>query len=202
MILLFYLIKYISDKFREHKLVKKCSGPKPYPLIGNLNVLLGDMKDITHKIIKLSTIYSSPWLLWVGPKLVVILDDPENIEILSNSSSGYEKSSLYFPMKNALGDGLLLHQTIANENTSIWDIHQKILSPVFKEVSTYMDSMIKNSNRLANILETTNGKNVDIMHYVHLCTLDIIYDSLLESDLNLQSNPDCKYDEYMSEAMT
>ncbi|XP_043492267.1 cytochrome P450 4C1-like isoform X2 [Polistes fuscatus] len=64
-----------------------------------------------------------------------------------------------------------------------------------------MDSMIKNSNRLANILETTNGKNVDIMHYVHLCTLDIIYDSLLESDLNLQSNTDCKYDEYMSEAL-
>ncbi|XP_043488006.1 LOW QUALITY PROTEIN: cytochrome P450 4C1-like [Polistes fuscatus] len=64
-----------------------------------------------------------------------------------------------------------------------------------------MDSMIKNANRLANILETTNGKNVDIMHYVHLCTLDIVYDSLLESDLNLQSNPDCKLDEYMSEAM-
>ncbi|XP_043499947.1 cytochrome P450 4C1-like isoform X1 [Polistes fuscatus] len=195
MILLFYLIKYISDKFREHKLVKKCSGPKPYPLIGNLNVLLGDMKDITHKIIKLSTIYSSPWLLWVGPKLVVILDDPENIEILSKSSSGYEKSSLYFPMKNALGDGLF------TAPASIWDIHRTILNPVFKEVSTYMDSMIKNSNRLANILETTNGKNVDIMHYVHLCTLDIIYDSLLESDLNLQSNPDCKLDEYISEAM-
>ncbi|XP_043504546.1 cytochrome P450 4C1-like [Polistes fuscatus] len=193
MILLFYLIKYISDKFREHKLVKKCSGPKPYPLIGNLNLLLGDMKDITHKIIKLSTIYSSPWLLWVGPKLVVILDDPENIEILSKSSSSYEKSYLYFPMKNLLGDGLF------SAPASIWDIHRTISNPVFKEVSTYMNSMIKNSNRLANILETTNGKNVDIMHYVHLCTLDIIYDSLLESELNLQSNPDCKLDEYMSE---
>ncbi|XP_043502773.1 cytochrome P450 4C1-like, partial [Polistes fuscatus] len=83
--------------------------------------------------------------------------------------------------------------------SSLWNIHRKILNPVFKEVSTYMDSIIKNSNRLANTLETTNGKNVDIMHYVHLCTLDIIYGSLLESDLNLQSNPDCKLDEYISE---
>ncbi|XP_043500853.1 cytochrome P450 4C1-like [Polistes fuscatus] len=141
----------------------------------------------------MSTNYSSPWRLWIGPKLIIGLDDLENIEILSKSSYGYEKSSVYNFAKNNLGNGLL------TAPASIWNIHRTILNPVFKEVSTYMDSIIKNSNRLANILETTNGKNVDIMHYVHLCTLDIIYDGLLESDLNLQSNPDCKLDKYLSE---
>ncbi|XP_043486359.1 cytochrome P450 4C1-like [Polistes fuscatus] len=170
-------------------MVKKFSGPKAYPFIGNLNIFLGDLKGI-----KLSENYSSPWLLWLGPQSVLIFDDPESIEFLSKSSNGYEKSSAYVFIKYSLGNGLF------TAPASLWKIHRNILHPVFKEkmVLTYMDSIVKNSNRLNNILETTNGKNIDFMHYVHLCTLDIIYDSLLESDLNLQSNPDCKLDKYMS----
>ncbi|XP_043494017.1 cytochrome P450 4C1-like [Polistes fuscatus] len=100
-------------------------------------------------------------------------------------------------MRFTLGNGL------GTAPASIWEIHRKILNPVFKEnmISTYVDSIVENSNRLNNILETINGKNVNFLHYVHLCTLDIIYDSLLESDLNLQSNPECKLDEYMSKGM-
>ncbi|XP_043503374.1 cytochrome P450 4C1-like [Polistes fuscatus] len=168
-------------------MVKKLSGPKAYPLIGNLNIVLDDVKKITHKLIKLPANYSSPWLLWLGPKLVLIFDDPESIEFLSKSSNGYEKSSVYDFMKFSLGNGVF------TAPASIWEIHRKILNPVFKEkmVSTYVDSIVKNSNRLNNILETSNGKNIDFMHYVHLY-------SLLESDLNLQSNPDCKLVEYVS----
>ncbi|XP_043502304.1 cytochrome P450 4V2-like [Polistes fuscatus] len=147
-------------------------GPKAYPLIGNLNMFLGDTKGIL--LFNIYNIY---------------------IYILSKSSNGYEKSSLYEFTKNALGNGLF---TVTE---SIWEIHRIILNPVFKErmVSTFLDSIVKNSNRLTNNLETTKGKNVDFMHYVHLCTLDITYDSLLENDLNLQSNLDCKLDEYLSE---
>ncbi|XP_043489615.1 cytochrome P450 4C1-like [Polistes fuscatus] len=144
-------------------MVKKFSGPKAYPLIGNLNELLGDQN---------------------GPRLCIGFDDPENIKILSKSSIGYEKSSQYIFVKNYFGNGIF------TAPASIWDIHRTILSPAFKEVSTYMDYIVKNSNRLVNMLETTNGKNVDIMHYVTLCAMDIIYE---QSGLQL--------DEYMSEAM-
>ncbi|XP_043491766.1 cytochrome P450 4C1-like [Polistes fuscatus] len=146
---------------------------------------------------KLSENYSSPWLLWLGPQLALIFDDPESIEFLLTNSNGYEKSSVYDFVKYSLGNGVF------TAPASIWKIHRNILYPVFndKMVSTYVDLIVKNSNRLNNILETTNGKNIDFMHYVHLCTLDIIYDSLLESDLNLQSNPDCNLDKYMSKAM-
>ncbi|KAI4476497.1 hypothetical protein M0804_013528 [Polistes exclamans] len=106
-ILLFYIIKYISDKFREYNLVKKCPGPKAYPLIGNLHMFLGDLTDITHKLIKSFANYSSPWRLWIGPKLVLIFDDPENINILSNSSYGFKKSQVYDFIKPYFGNGLL-----------------------------------------------------------------------------------------------
>ncbi|KAI4483216.1 hypothetical protein M0804_008271 [Polistes exclamans] len=135
-IILLYVIEYLINKFREYNMVKKCPGPKAYPLIGNLYMFLGDLKDITNKLINSSEIYSSPWVMWVGPKLIVVCDDPENIEILSKSSNRYEKSSLYDFLKDFLGNGLL---------------------------------------------SAPGG--------------------LLESDLNLQSNPDCKLDEYLSEIL-
>ncbi|XP_043498672.1 cytochrome P450 4C1-like [Polistes fuscatus] len=61
-------------------MAKDFSGPKAYLLIGNLNVFLGDLIDITHNLMKLFANNSSPWLLWLGPKLVLIFDDPESIE--------------------------------------------------------------------------------------------------------------------------
>ncbi|XP_043501608.1 cytochrome P450 4C1-like [Polistes fuscatus] len=178
-------------------MVKGFSGPKAFPLIGNLYLFLGDMEDVTNKMLKLSTKYESPWRFWIGPKLFIIFDDPKYIGIITKRSNSYEKNLIYDLFKPALGNGLF---TIKASN---WEIHRKILSPVFKEKfhSTYIDSILKNSNRLARILETTNGENVDIMHYVHLCTLDIIYDSFLGRDLDLQNNPECKLDEYMSEIM-
>ncbi|KAI4473569.1 hypothetical protein M0804_015280, partial [Polistes exclamans] len=153
--------------------------------------------DITYKLIKSSENYSSPWRLWLGPKLVLFFDDPEYMKIISDSSYGWEKSELYDFMKPYIGNGLF------TAPVSVWKIHRRILKPVFKEqmFSTFMDSIVKNSNRLTNILEATNGKNVNFLHYVNICTMDIIYGSILESDLDLQNNSECKFQEYMIEAV-
>ncbi|XP_043502779.1 cytochrome P450 4C1-like isoform X2 [Polistes fuscatus] len=192
-IILYYIIKYLINKFFEFNMVKGFSGPKAFPLIGNIYLLLGDMEDVTNKMLKLSTKYTSPWRFWIGPKLFILFDDPKCIEIITKRSNSYEKNLIYEFFKPVLGNGLF---TVPASN---WEIHRKILSPVFKEKfhSTYIDSILKNSNRLVTILENTNGENVDIMHYIHLCTLDIIYGR----DLDLQNNPECKLDEYMSEIM-
>ncbi|XP_043485923.1 cytochrome P450 4C1-like [Polistes fuscatus] len=129
-IMLFYVLKYIINRFREYNMVKNFSGPKAYPLIGNLNIFLGDLKEITHKLMKLSENYSSPWPLWLGPQLALIFDDPENIEFLLKSSNGYEKSSVYDFVKYSLGNGVF------TAPASIWKIHRNILNPVFKEKMT------------------------------------------------------------------
>ncbi|XP_043486958.1 cytochrome P450 4g15-like [Polistes fuscatus] len=194
-IILFYVIEYLINKFREYNMVKKYQGPKAYPLIGNLNLFVGDLKDITYKLIKLSENYSSPWRLWVGPKLVLFFDDPEYMKIISDGSYGWEKSELYDFMKPYIGNGLF------TAPASVWKIHRRILNPVFKEqmFSTYMDSIVRKSNTLANILETTNGENVNFLLYVNMCTLDIIYGSLLESDFDLQNNSECRFQEYLIE---
>ncbi|XP_015189845.1 PREDICTED: cytochrome P450 4g15-like [Polistes dominula] len=136
-----------------------------------MHLFLGDLTDSMKKLIQYSAIYSSPWRLWIGSKLILVFDDPENIEIILKSSKIDEKSFLYNFVKYSLGDGLF------TAPASLWKIHRRILDQKFnsKMVSYYMESLNKNSKRLINILETSNGENVDISHYVHLCTLDIIF---------------------------
>ncbi|XP_043501605.1 cytochrome P450 4g15-like [Polistes fuscatus] len=80
-IILYYIIKYLINKFFEINMVKGFSGPKAFPLIGNIYLLLGDMEDVTNKMLKLSTKYTSPWRFWIGPKLFILFDDPKCIEV-------------------------------------------------------------------------------------------------------------------------
>ncbi|KAI4473498.1 hypothetical protein M0804_015317 [Polistes exclamans] len=88
-------------------MVKGFSGPKAYPIIGNLNLLIGDIEDISNNLIKLTTNYLSPQRLWVGRKLMIALDDPEHMKILFKSSYSYEKNKIYYFIKSELGDGLI-----------------------------------------------------------------------------------------------
>ncbi|KAI4472428.1 hypothetical protein M0802_016834 [Mischocyttarus mexicanus] len=190
-----YVIKYLVNKFYEYNMVKSISGPKDFTLIGVLSLFLGNMEDVTNKLMKRINNYPSIWRFWVGPKLFIVLNDPDYIEILSKNSSDSEKPSLYGLVKDLLGNWLF------TAPASMWEVHRKMLKPIFKEqtLSTHMGPIIKNSKRLARILETCNGNEVDVLHYVNLCTLDIIFEDLLETDLDVQNNPECKLDEYFSE---
>ncbi|KAI4478025.1 hypothetical protein M0804_012216 [Polistes exclamans] len=196
-IILYYVIRYLINTFFEYNMVKGLSGPKAFPIIGNLYLFLGPMEDITNKMLKLSNKYTSPWRFWIGPKLFILFDDPKYIEIITKSSNSYEKTPLYDFFKPILGNGLITAPALK------WATHRKLLSEEFKEsiLSIHMDSILKNTKRLVTNLETTNGENIDILHQLHLCTLDIVYDSFLSRDLDLQNDPECKLHEYMSEIM-
>ncbi|KAI4476072.1 hypothetical protein M0804_013868 [Polistes exclamans] len=196
-IILYYIIRYLINKFFEYNMVKGMPGPKAFPLIGNLYLIFGSMDDMTNKMLKLSNKYTPPWRFWLGPKLFILFDDPKYIEIITKRSNSYEKNPMYDFFKPILGNGLFTAPALK------WATHRKLLNEEFKESirSIHMDSIVKNTKRLVTNLETTNGENIDILHYVHLCTLDIVYDSFLSRDLDLQNNPECKLDEYMSEIM-
>ncbi|XP_043488901.1 cytochrome P450 4g15-like [Polistes fuscatus] len=117
-------------------MVKRFSGPKAYPIIGNLNLFFGSIEDITNTLIKVSTNYPSPQRFWIGSQLTIMVNDPKHMRILLKSSYSYEKNQTYDFIKSELGDGLLT-------------------AP----------------------------------------------DSFLSCDLDLQNNPECKLDEYISETM-
>ncbi|XP_015173617.1 PREDICTED: cytochrome P450 4C1-like [Polistes dominula] len=180
--------KKSMEKFREINMVKNCPGPKAYPIIGNLNMILGDSNDISRKLIESFAKYTSPWRFWIGPQLVLAFDEPKDLKIILNKDSEFEKSQLYDFLKPYIGNGLL------TAPVSIWDNHRNIINSTFNHqmFPIYTDVIVKHSIRLNEILETNNGRNIDILHYVHLY-------ALLENDFNLQNNPKNKLQKYITE---
>ena len=61
--------------------------------------------------------------VFFGPKMILVVDDPEQLNILLNSKYCIEKSSIYKGI--FFGKGLLL----AKEN--MWKVHHKIIQPAF-----------------------------------------------------------------------
>ncbi|XP_035742921.1 cytochrome P450 4C1-like, partial [Vespa mandarinia] len=85
----------------------------------------------------------------------------------------------------------------ALKSQKIWNPHRKILNEVFlkKYLNSQMDVIVNHSVVLMEKLETLVGEEIDVCHYVFRCTLDIIYDSLLDTQVNSLTDENCKLDE-------
>ncbi|KAI4486267.1 hypothetical protein M0802_012411 [Mischocyttarus mexicanus] len=195
---LFRSKKYLTLKLHQYNTVKNFDGPKAYPIIGNAFLFLGDLSVITNRIIPLLPNYILPARVWLGLQLFVILEDPDQIKIITESSIGLEKSSLYDLPKIGFGNGLI------TAPSSIWKIHRKLLNQTFTEsiLANTTEKIVKHSNRLVRIFESSNEKEIDILNYVQLCTMDIAYDTFVLLDLNLQGNPECKLLEYFTDLVS
>ncbi|XP_046832104.1 cytochrome P450 4C1-like isoform X2 [Vespa crabro] len=57
---------------------------------------------------------------------------------------------------------------------------------------SYMDVFVNHSIALMEKLETFVGEELEVFDYVLRCTLNIIYDATLDTQINSLTNPDCK----------
>ena len=63
---------------------------------------------IFQNVMKKSEEYKDVVRLWIGPKLIVFLIDPRDVEIILSSHVYIDKSSEYRFFQPWLGDGLLI----------------------------------------------------------------------------------------------
>ncbi|XP_035727387.1 cytochrome P450 4C1-like [Vespa mandarinia] len=151
--------------------IKGISGPKAYPIIGNIHLFIGDIAALLNQILNLDKNYQLLWRVWLGIKLFVIVDNPEYIKTVFNSPNITDKSVEYEKFKPFVGNGLL------TAPASLWNRHRKMLNDVFllKHTKSHMDLFINYSIVLMKKLETSIGEELDVFHYIFRCTLDIIY---------------------------
>lgn len=89
-------------------MANKIPGPKGYPIIGNALEFVGKPADIFENLIKISSQYNNVIRAWIGPKLIVALFDPRDIELILSSQVHLDKSWEYDYFKPWLGEGLLI----------------------------------------------------------------------------------------------
>ena len=124
-----------------------------------------------------------------GPVLVVVLTDPDSIEIVVKHDKlcrrGYlAKKLLEKPFRNGL-----LH--LDGEE---WRMHRKIVSAALhiNILEIFVENFAKNSDILANKLKApADGITAhDIVPYLTRCTLDIILQTGYREDINAQNGND------------
>ncbi|XP_046828219.1 cytochrome P450 4C1-like isoform X3 [Vespa crabro] len=180
------IAEYFLNILHMFNIIKGIPGPKAFPIIGNAHLFIGDTTALFKQILNRGKNYQLLWRVWIGAKLLVIVENPEYIKTVLKSPNIIDKSKEYEKMKPFLGNGLI------TAPASLWDSHRKVLNKMFlmKNIKSYMDVFINHSIALMEKLETFVGEELDIFDYAFRCTLNIIYDATLDTQLNLLTNPD------------
>ncbi|XP_025410347.1 uncharacterized protein LOC112683508 [Sipha flava] len=121
----------------------------------------------------------------------ILLNDPDDLKILLSSTKNITKSKDYQILKPWLNEGLLL------SSGSKWQSRRKLLTSTFhfKTLDMYNVSINKHSRVLARkLLEASTGdKEIDVMNYITLCSLDMICDTIMGIEVNAQEGKSIEY---------
>uniref|UniRef100_A0A182K968 Uncharacterized protein n=1 Tax=Anopheles christyi TaxID=43041 RepID=A0A182K968_9DIPT len=102
--LLLWLFYWRLSRRHMLELAERIPGPKGLPLIGNAL----DLVAVFRTIIEKGKEYNEVIKIWIGPKLIVFLVDPRDVELLLSSHVYIDKSPEYRFFKPWLGNGLLI----------------------------------------------------------------------------------------------
>ncbi|XP_055702900.1 cytochrome P450 4C1-like isoform X2 [Phlebotomus papatasi] len=130
-----------------------------------------------------------PATVFVGPlKMLVFLDDPEDLEILLSDPNALAKPYMYEFFKNERG--------LVAAPVNIWRAHRKILSPSFG--LNVIKTLIPIFNQkvqvmINNLSKEQEGANINILDYMYSCVLDLITTTLTDVDIDVQEGKNQDY---------
>ncbi|CAH0559426.1 unnamed protein product [Brassicogethes aeneus] len=173
----FFLVYFLWCRRKLYITSGKLPGPFAWPIIGNGFYFLGNPDDLLEKIINITKDYSSPMKLWMGPRLVIFIKDPNQLQILMQSSKMSKKSYVYRFLEPFMGKGLFTSAGLQHKT------QRKLLQPLFGPtyIESYSYLFQKHADKLAKTLESkVDGKDFDILHYLHDAAFEATMDIMLE----------------------
>ncbi|CAH2234163.1 jg9044 [Pararge aegeria aegeria] len=108
-ILLWYTY-WRSSRRRLYELAEQLPGPVGLPLLGNALEFTGGSDEIFKRMVTKSNEFEgeSAVRIWIGPRLLVFLYDPRDVELILSSNVHIDKAEEYRFFKPWLGEGLLI----------------------------------------------------------------------------------------------
>ncbi|KAF0768751.1 cytochrome P450 4C1-like, partial [Aphis craccivora] len=122
----------------------------------------------------------------------VLLNDPDDLKILLSSTQYIKKGPEYDMLKPWLNEGLLL------SSGQKWQNRRKLLTNTFhfKTLDMYNPSLNRHSRILIDKLlnASANGnREISIPEYITLCSLDMICETIMGTEMNAQEGKSTEY---------
>lgn len=192
---LFYIYYRISKR-RMYELLSKIDGPSGLPLVGNALEFVGD-PHTTFKILYERSFefeHGTPVKIWIGPRAVVFLTDPRDIEVILGSHVHIDKSPDYRLFEPWLGDGLLI------STGEKWRTHRKLIAPTFhlNVLKSFINIFNKNSRVIVEKMRKHGSKDFDVHEYMGEATVNILLETAMGVDKGTQ---DREANEYVTSVM-
>ncbi|KAK7790567.1 hypothetical protein R5R35_002023 [Gryllus longicercus] len=122
-----WLAEWRRRRRRFVRLGDRLPGPRGLPLLGNALSFLGANEDVFQTVYRMCFEDSAVVRLWIGPRLLVFLVDPRDVELVLGSNEHLDKSAEYRFFEPWLGDGLLI------SSGSKWRAHRRLIAPAFHQ---------------------------------------------------------------------
>lgn len=190
--------KFWYSRKRLRELSSQLKGPTCIPILGNALLIFNNRKRLFSTIISLIDCYGSTCRLWIGPKLYVIITDPQDIgTILSNPEILSRDSYINKTAKRLMGLGLI---TTSGE---CWKYHRKMITPAFHYdvLQEFVADFVHHADRLNNALDqVADGSTFDIFPYIATSVLNSVCDTIMgTSSSNQFSNQE--YTQHLERAV-
>ncbi|KAI6216510.1 hypothetical protein M3Y95_01272500 [Aphelenchoides besseyi] len=186
--------RWIGDLEYQRRLCSRIPGPESLPLIGSLHKVPKDDSKVeewfveeANKVIRSG---GNVMKLWICHELRIYLLDSEAVKPLINSTEEIVKGRDYGTIKRWMGEGLL------TSHGDKWVRQRKLLTPAFhfaklEEYSGLIDDHVQ---KFVEILShKADGQEINFHHYVKYLTLDIIMQTTMGVNLDLQEQNDHPY---------
>lgn len=169
-----------------YELAAKIPGPEGFPLLGSAHEFLGSANDIYNKMWERSKEYpnDTPVKVWIGPRLLVFLQDPRDVEVILGSNVHLDKSPEYRYFQPWFGNGLLI------STGDHWRSHRKLIAPTFhlNVLKSFIDLFNHNSRGVVEKLRKEVGHEFDAHEYMSEATVEILLETAMGVSKNEQQS--------------
>lgn len=126
--------------------------------------------EILQFALELAKQYTNVVRIWIGPKLLIFLTHPDDVELILGSHAHIDKSDEYRFFKPWLGNGLLI------SSGEHWRSHRRLIAPAFHQnvLKSFINTFNNNSLNVVKRLNKEIGKVFDIHDYMSETTVDIL----------------------------